>query len=44
MQFQKRYVIGGFFAVVVALTVLVSCLGHSSRAESGPQPVAQYGS
>lgn len=33
---QKRYVVGGFFLVVIVVTALVSCLGHVRRADADP--------
>lgn len=33
---QKRYVLGGFFAVVLLVTALVSCFGHQRRSDADP--------
>jgi hypothetical protein len=33
---QRRYVLAGFFAVVLFVTTLVSCFGHQRRSDADP--------
>jgi len=39
---KKRYALSGLLAFVLAVAVVVSCYGHRSRADAGPQIASQY--